>query len=406
MKGLLASFLTIILIIAVQSCKKNSQPAGPDTPPIPPTKTQVDIPWPGLASSAWPMLLHDPQHTGRSPFRGPQRGQLEWRFDANGVVFSSPVIGNDGTVYFSSASPGHLLYAVSPSGAQLWSGDGSVAQGSALLGNDGTVYNFRYALYAYHTNGLMKWMYPIAVYEGDATPVISIDGHTIFVAEVNLYAVRDDGTLNWQWSPDSTEALLYAPAISPDGTTLYVTGRHALYAVDTAGTLEWAFPCSPTTPSVDSDGNIYVRSGNNLYSLSPGGSVRWSVSNLLGGALFDVGQPIGRDGTIYLIGPPLYAIDYSGNIKWTCDIGDTGGGSIPAIDAEGTLYFGVSTTHQPADSINFYAINSDGSVKFRMSLRNTDGSVPDIDSRPTIAGDGSIYVGCDYPSGRYLFKLR
>lgn len=32
---------------------------------------QVDIPWQTLADSPWPMIKHDPQLTGRSPYKGP-----------------------------------------------------------------------------------------------------------------------------------------------------------------------------------------------------------------------------------------------------------------------------------------------------------------------------------------------
>jgi len=60
----------------------------------------VDVPWPGLANSPWPMFLHDPQHTGRSPYRGPQEGKVEWLFDAGIWVYSSPVIDLDGSIYF------------------------------------------------------------------------------------------------------------------------------------------------------------------------------------------------------------------------------------------------------------------------------------------------------------------
>jgi hypothetical protein len=33
------------------------------------TQQQTDIPWPTLANSDWPMIKHDPQLTGRSPYK-------------------------------------------------------------------------------------------------------------------------------------------------------------------------------------------------------------------------------------------------------------------------------------------------------------------------------------------------
>ena len=39
---------------------------------------QVDIPWPTLMDSPWPMSKHDPQGTGRSSFSGPKTSNIIW----------------------------------------------------------------------------------------------------------------------------------------------------------------------------------------------------------------------------------------------------------------------------------------------------------------------------------------
>jgi len=56
-----------------------------------------------LADSPWPAFLHDPQHTGRSPFVGPQEGNVQWKFITLGDVSSSPAIGMDCTIYVADA---------------------------------------------------------------------------------------------------------------------------------------------------------------------------------------------------------------------------------------------------------------------------------------------------------------
>jgi hypothetical protein len=61
----------------------------------------------------WPMFRHDPQHTGRSKYRGAQKDVLKWKFQAEGMILSSPAVGSDGTVY---ASASYYLYAVNPDG--------------------------------------------------------------------------------------------------------------------------------------------------------------------------------------------------------------------------------------------------------------------------------------------------
>jgi hypothetical protein len=143
--------------------------------------------------------------------------------------------------------------------------------------------------------------------------------------------------------------------------------------------------------------------GSNLYAVTSSGAALWIAALVVGGGV--AGPSIGGDGTIYATGRSLYAVDPTGKVKWSFNL-SLDSHSTPAIDNEGTIYFGCNTTRTAADSINFIALNSDGSVKFKLCLRSPDGSVPDIDSHPSISSDGSIYVGSDYPHGFQVFKIR
>ena len=70
-----------------------------------------------------------------------ETGQQIWTFDAGqGGVYSSPAVGDDGTVYFGSYD--QRIYAISPDGSQQWrfeTGLGGVFS-SPAIGADGTVY--------------------------------------------------------------------------------------------------------------------------------------------------------------------------------------------------------------------------------------------------------------------------
>ena len=79
---------------------------------------------------------------------------------------------------------------------------------------------------------------------------------------------------------------------------------------------------------------------------------------------------------------------------------------VPATDFDGTIYFGKGTSRTPDDSLNFFALNPNGTLKFAMCLKSPDGSIPDIDSPPSIGADGSVYVGSDYPHGTQLYKIK
>jgi outer membrane protein assembly factor BamB len=91
---------------------------------------------------------------------------------------------------------------------------------------------------------------------------------------------------------------------------------------------------------------------------------------------------IGPDGTIYVGSQDnyLYAVNSDGTLKWRRQTGDVVRSS-PAIAPDGTIYVGSDDNH-------LYAINSlDGTVKWSYL---TSG---DIRSSPAIAPDGSIVFG-------------
>ncbi len=413
---LVAGLFWFAFLMMSGACRQATEPKPiPEPPDTARVKTQVDIPWPGLASSPWPMIFHDPQHTGRSPYRGPQLGQVEWLFNAGYWVFSSPAIDEAGMVYFGSNN--NYLYAVLPNGALAWSKLHGGGNSSPLIASDGTVYTIGtgemvgYAnVCSFDKSGNLNWQYFAERGEFSASPSISKDGQTIYLASNYLYAIHKDGTLQWKARPDTTDSFIYSLAISPDGNTLYATGEKALYAMGSDGTSKWKMDGVFSNPAVDNDGNVYIAGGNggSLYSFSKDGQIRWQRDDIYWG-LEDPGPVVGGDGTIYISGQAVYAVDRAGHLKWKYDFVVNGIGMrsqcVPAIDIDGTIYVGKGTTRSPQDSINFVALNPNGTLKFAMSLRDPDGTVPDIDSRPAISADGKIYVGSDSP-GYYLFKIK
>jgi hypothetical protein len=72
-----------------------------------------------LQDSPWPMFHHDLQHTGRSPYIGPDVPTLKWSYVTGGVIHSSPALGADETIYVGSND--YKLYAINPNGTLKWS---------------------------------------------------------------------------------------------------------------------------------------------------------------------------------------------------------------------------------------------------------------------------------------------
>ena len=87
-------------------------------------------------------------------------GDLKWKFQAGGGVFSSPAIGADGTVYFGSQDSS--LYGLTQGGELKWSyKTGNGIGSSPAIGADGTVYigSRDHNLYALSPEGELEWKY-------------------------------------------------------------------------------------------------------------------------------------------------------------------------------------------------------------------------------------------------------
>jgi outer membrane protein assembly factor BamB len=423
--------IVLLLLVLNSSCDRGTPIVG-NGESIPSQMPQVDIFWPSLANSLWPMYLHDPQHTGRSPYRGPQEGKVEWLFETGREVYSSPAIGPDGIVYFSSEDG--FLYAVTASGNLRWKVNlGARTDCSPLVTSNGKIYVSSTSdfLFCINIGGQILWQYELSCQTAVTQPTISPNGDIIYLqtsgvrCSSSIYAIHEDGSLKWRFISDDLSP--YSPALSPDGSTLYSPAYGGLYAVDTSGVVKWHYgldpslPNSPTrsnSPSVDNAGNIYFTSGKYCYSLSPEGALRWKYNTAYSYA--GITPTIGYDGTIYVVGAynqepdvesggygRIYALDYQGKLKWNYDSirGDKQIATTAIIDRDNTLYVGMITHRSVEDSVNFVTVGENGTIQLQLSLRSPDGTVPDIDSTPAISANSRIYMGSDRPHGRHLYAV-
>lgn len=87
----------------------------------------------------WRMFGHDPQHTGRSAYRGPEEPVLAWSFQTGDAIASSVAVAPDGSVYFRSHDG--YLYALDAFGQIEWTRDGGPnGYASAAVADDGFIY--------------------------------------------------------------------------------------------------------------------------------------------------------------------------------------------------------------------------------------------------------------------------
>jgi hypothetical protein len=118
-----------------------------------------------------------------------------WEFETGGVVYSSPAIGSDGTVYVGSWD--NKLYAINgTSGVKLWEFEtGGNVSSSPAIGSDGTVYvgSQDKKLYAINgKSGVKLWEFETGS-DVTSSPTIGSDG-TVYVGSYDnkLYAIKTE----------------------------------------------------------------------------------------------------------------------------------------------------------------------------------------------------------------------
>lgn len=338
----------------------------------------------------WTMFGREPTHNRRSPYVAAQTSNLQWSYTTGDGLYSSPVLGADGTVYVGSNDK--HLYAFYPDGSLRWSyPTGDWVWGSPTLGVDGTVYvgSFDGKLYAISPTGYLLWAFQTGNWVR-SSPAVGADG-TIYVGsrDRKLYAINQDGSLKWSYK--TGDAVDSSPALAADGTIYIGSDDFYLYAMHPDGTLRWRYLTGDmvwSAPAIAEDGTVYVGSyDDKLYALNPDGTLKWAY--LTG---FKVGSSpaIGPDGTVYVgsYDKKLYALNPDGSLNWSFP---TGGEirSSPALAADGTVYFG-------SNDYSVYAVGAGGALKWQSA------TLWYVWSSPAIGADGRVYVG-SYDGKIYAF---
>ena len=247
-------------------------------------------------------------------------GSQKWKFVTGDRVYSSPALSKDGSLVFVG-SWDKKLYAIDTStGLQKWAFTaGDIVRSSPVVSDDGrTVYvgsndGNLHALDA--STGSQQWAFAMDGAVG-SRPALSKDG-TIFVgSEVyqagKLYAI-DAGTGSEKWNFTTGGEVSSSPALSEDGSTVFVGSEDGkLYAINAStGSQKWAFTCPDfqpppdnnnavdSSPAVSKDGTmVYVGSDDGkLYAVHTG--------------LDDLPPCVGRD---------LAACSFANPSMWCCNL--------------------------------------------------------------------------------------
>jgi outer membrane protein assembly factor BamB len=245
-----------------------------------------------------------------------------WSYTVDGEADTSPVVGNDGTVYFVSDDPG-VLFAIT-NGQPKWIHDFSSGEfeSSPFVGSDGIVYvKTEGGLFANSpTDGHQIWYCPVpTTHELDLPPIM--DNYNLYVgsSDDNLYAINPaDGSVLWKY--DSGSPINSRPSLDANGNIIFGNDEGQLYSVNSQGSGQLIFTAPDSQPqpirtqtTFGADGTIYVTSWDgNLYALQrqPDGTaaIEWQFAT---GGPIRSNPVLGTDGTIYFCSTDgnLYAVD-------------------------------------------------------------------------------------------------
>jgi outer membrane protein assembly factor BamB len=342
----------------------------------------------GPMDSAWSMQSHDIRHTGCSQYSTADNpGTEKWRFRTFdwGLVETSAVIDNDGIIYFGTIGGDSTLYALYPDCTKKWHyTTPGLIWSSPAIAEDGTIYvaDWSSKLHAMNPDGQRKWVFSTGD-PASTSPNIAEDG-TIYVGTMGgyLFAVNPNGTEQWHLNLGGN--LISSPAIGQDGTIYIGTTSNCFYSVNPNGSVRWQFGAGQFkgNPSIASDGTIYACCFNGyLYAFYPNGTVKWQVST--GSDVAGAGVAIAQDGTLYVGTELLRAFYPNGSLKWSVDLQGSVYGTVPAVSSDGTIYVSAG--------LALVAVNPDGTIKWKKQITNDKAY-----SSPCISEDGTIYVGSSW----------
>jgi len=338
----LFSYLSIIAaLVFINSCD-TTEPA----PQINQPGFQKDIPWPSLADSPWPMLGNNPQGSGRSAYRGPLIGSLDWEFRNNWEqIISSVVIGPDSTIYAPYEDGGFI--AINPDGTLKWKilEDITHTFTTPIIASDGTIYHFAMSgVFAINQDGSVKWFFPVKI----DTPGSNIDkdGNIYFISSQTLRVLNKDGQLIWSHN-DPDFSRRYYTSFSPDGKTLYIPGKITAFDIVNRE-IKWQFGTGNSDwILVDSYGNLFftaisgtVSKDNTLFSTDPAGKIRWQRK--LTGNSYTPRPTMDKNGNLFFATfatDSVFSLDYSGKLRWAAKLPSQGAVTTPLVsDADGKVY--------------------------------------------------------------------
>jgi outer membrane protein assembly factor BamB len=148
---------------------------------------------------------------------------VRWTFLTEAEITSSPAIGADGSVYFSSTDGN--LYRLKPDGTEIWRCRiGGGGDGSPVLDKNGNVFIAAgHELRTISPDGTNRWSWGSACWM-DETPAVTLGTVCYSAPWRHLWARQLDGSD--LWDGQMTDNLTSSPVINDQGLIYFCCGTY------------------------------------------------------------------------------------------------------------------------------------------------------------------------------------
>lgn len=331
---------------------------------------------------------------------------IKWKQILPDHLTSSPVIGNDGSIYTTTWNGS--IYALDRSGAVRWTYhlDPNEIPGALTRDADGNLYfATTRRVFSLTAAGRKRWEtecappnpFPRPAQEAALTRDLMVTTCGDHFAALDL----TEGRELWKVPYPSFQYNATPVALKSGAIVLSLDSR--LVAVDRNGNPLWNFPPpkyilpSPrpglsldqmdftSAIAVGSDDSLYLGSGDGEFScFSPQGTLNWTYNaGPLRGIFFTASPVITSDGTIVAISTEasLYTFSSNGELLWSLPVGAPAKSLVqpsPLLGSDGTIYVLVAG--------KLVAFSAVGTKLWELPLPS------DAVTSPALAPDGTLYI--------------
>jgi len=311
----------------------------------------------------WSQSGYDSENSGRSPFRGPKTNKLKWEFKDGKTKCGHEVVMTSPVI----DKEGNLYFGTS---------EGSLIA-TTPEGKEIWRFTIPDAYSRDKCGGSMYGTRELYDLNIDNTPAIDSDSTIYFGTSgqenaKKIYAIDSNGKLKWTYTIDSA---LQSDIKLGYNQRIYFTTNTKIYSLDKNGKDAKAYPIEGenNSPAIAKDSTVYVCSKEGLIALDKDLNRKWVYQTQKG--LIRCDPAINPDGNIIYFPAnrenKLYAVNNDGTLKWKSDI--FWNESSPSVAKDGTIYIG---TANPSVDINscqslekgsgvFFAFNPNGKEKWR-----------------------------------------